>query len=72
MTSVAGEIDDSLDPFADANLDDPYSYYELLRAEGMRAVSLQMRDETARHTRFCRGQIEDALQQPDARNRDIA
>ena len=34
MTSVAGEIDESLDPFAKANLSDPYRYYERLRAIG--------------------------------------
>jgi cytochrome P450 len=33
-TPVAIEIDDSLDPFARANLDDPYPYYTRLRGIG--------------------------------------
>jgi cytochrome P450 len=33
-TSVAIEIDESLDPFARANLDDPYRYYARLRGIG--------------------------------------
>jgi cytochrome P450 len=33
-TSVAIEIDESLDPFARANLDDPYPYYTRLRGIG--------------------------------------
>jgi cytochrome P450 len=33
-TQVAIEIDDSLDPFARANLDDPYRYYARLRGIG--------------------------------------
>ena len=33
-TSAAIEIDESLDPFAGANLDDPYSYYARLRDIG--------------------------------------
>jgi len=33
-TSVAIEIDESLDPFARANLDDPYRYYTRLRGIG--------------------------------------
>ena len=34
MTSVAGEIDETLDPFAAANLSNPYRYYERLRSVG--------------------------------------